>query len=267
MVLSVMLSVSNPESPPAPKRDRTPPADRPLPPRPRSRFFLMRVGREFASLASSRTTERWMVGRGGRTFRRRPWPRRAHGRDSPLHAWQALDAPQRRQAVARGGELGERGRSQPHREGDCIRFGGRRARGTERLPRGGDSVPVLRCPCDSGRHRAPAVQAGAVSRDCRRAVCGGERLRECAPRRAHTRAGERPDGRERGGIRETCRAPAQGRRAGIPLGARATIGQVPARAGRDSGGAGRSLDPPAPLPWGRLRVPSSSRRGEPRAPA
>ena len=103
---------------------------------------------------------------------------------------------------------------------------------------------MLRCPCDSGRHRAPAVQAGAVSRDCRRAVCGGERLRECAPRPAHTRAGERPDGRERGGIRETCRAPAQGRRAGIPLGARATIGQVPARAGRDTGGAGRSLDPP-----------------------
>ena len=83
-----------------------------------------------------------------------------------------------------------------------------------------------------------------MSRDCRRAVCGGERLRECAPRPAHTRAGERPDGRERGGIRETCRAPAQGRRAGIPLGARATIGQVPARAGRDTGGAGRSLDPP-----------------------
>ena len=39
-----------------------------------------------------------------------------------------------------------------------------------------DDGPACRTPA------APAVQAGAVSRDCRRAVCGGERLRECFPR-------------------------------------------------------------------------------------
>ena len=164
-------------------------------------------------------------------------------------------------------------RAGPNREGDCIRRGpvGRRARCLSRQPcRSGHGTRAVAMLARSriepgnvgssalpGRRReaeiayrcfdVPATRAGIAPPPCRLARCpetAGERLRECTPRRAHTRAGERPDGRERGGIRETCRAPAQGRRAGIPLGARATIGQVSARAGRDTGGAGRSLDPP-----------------------